>query len=72
MFNTIFWHIGYPKSRFNGYPEALSAYDKFMYDGIVGDGSHGMREIKQEAPNVENLLPATRGASVYYQKKTKD
>lgn len=50
---------------------AKDTVEKLMVDSLAGDGFHGMREIKPEAPNVEAIIPPFRSASKYHQKSAK-
>lgn len=61
--NFVYNHVAYPASRFSGDKDAALAHSKTLEDTVVGDGFIGIREQKQEAMNVESILPATRSAS---------
>mmetsp|Transcript_1955 Transcript_1955/g.2882 ORF Transcript_1955/g.2882 Transcript_1955/m.2882 type:complete len:293 (-) Transcript_1955:239-1117(-) len=70
-FNFMVHHVFYPESRFLKYPEAEENLNLFRHltdDLLLGDGYHGIREIKQEGPNTFDRLPAARKASQYYGK----
>jgi hypothetical protein len=61
--NFVYNHLAYPASRFAGNKDAAEAHSKTLDDLVVGDGFIGIREQKQEAMNVESIVPATRSAS---------
>ena len=55
--------------RFRDNQYALEAHSRLMEDLTIGDGIHGIKEMKQEPMNMESLTPASRLASRFSDQK---
>ena len=61
--------VSYGRWRFNSDSDRVKAdYERLMEDVMVGDGFNGMRELKQDPPNLDSVIPPFRSSSKYYQK----
>ena len=63
--NILFNYVLYPERRYRRSKRGLKAWNSKHYDSIVGEGPPGIRDIKQEAQNVDAISIMSRSASKF-------